>query len=123
MNVPLRRWSRSASALLVFVFPLAASAAIAPSSALADRARAVLTADLAREKAFVKVHAAEALIALGEKDSPHRVFAAELPAANEMRPYRIGVWRVLAASSQSDAERAEWIARTEAVVLDPDTMD
>jgi hypothetical protein len=78
---------------------------------------------LAQEKAFVKVHAAEALIALGEKEAPRRTFLAELPAANDARPYRIGVWRVLAASSISTQERAEWIARTEAVVVDAATMD
>ena len=90
---------------------------------VAQRARAVLDAALASEKAFVKVHAAEALIALGEKDEPRRVFRAELPAANDIRPYRIGVWRVLAASSDSPQERAEWITRTESVVLDPAAMD
>jgi HEAT repeat protein len=104
--------------------PLASGCgATPPSSALVERARTVLAADLARETAFVKVHAAEALIALGEKSEPRRVFAAELPAANEVRPYRIGVWRVLALSSSSPKERAEWIARLEAVVLDEATMD
>ena len=78
---------------------------------------------LATEKAFVKVHAAEALIALGDKDAPRRVFRAELLAAEGVRPYRIGVWRVLAASSDSPLERAEWIARIEAVVLDVAAMD
>jgi hypothetical protein len=105
-------------------FPLASGCgAPPPSSALVERARTVLAADLAKETAFVKVHAAEALIALGKKDEPRRVFAAELPAANELRPYRIGVWRVLALASSSAKERAEWLARIEAVVLDEATMD
>ena len=104
--------------------PLASGcAATQTSSALVERARTVLAADLANEKAFVKVHAAEALIALGEKDEPRRVFSAELPAANELRPYRIGVWRVLAAASKSPKERADWLARIESVVLDETTMD
>jgi len=98
-------------------------AAPARGQSLAERAHAVLAEALANEKAFVKVHAAEALIALGEQDEPRRVFRAERPAADEIRPYRIGVWRVLAASSATPAERAEWIARVEAVVLDPATMD
>ena len=101
----------------------AGSAFAAESQILLKRAHAVLVAALAHEKGFVKVHAAEALIALGEKDGPRRVFRAELPDGNEVRPYRIGVWRVLAASSPSAADRAEWIARTEAVVLDRTTMD
>lgn len=102
---------------------LATAAAQQAADPFAQRARAVLDEALATEKAFVKVHAAEALIALGEKDAPRRVFRAELPAANEVRPYRIGVWRVLAASSDSPPERVEWVARTEAVVLDPTAMD
>lgn len=100
-----------------------AFAADAPTEALAQRARTVLVDALNTEKVFVKVHAAEALISLGDKETPHRVFAAELPAANDIKPYRIGVWRVLAGSSATPQERAEWIARTEAVSLDPTTMD
>lgn len=110
-------------AMLPFL-PLASGCAVPPpSNALVERARAVLAADLTKETAFVKVHAAEALLALGEKDEPRRVFTVELPAANDLRPYRIGVWRVLALASNSARERAEWIARIEAVVLDEATMD
>jgi HEAT repeat protein len=109
---------------LLPLLPLASGCAATPkSSALVEQARTVLANDLANEKAFVKVHAAEALIALGEKDEPHRVFSAELPAANDSRPYRIGVWRVLALASKSARERSEWIARIEAAVLDATTMD
>lgn len=112
-----------AMTLALCVTTAAALAASAQEHPLASRARTVLNEALATEKVFVKVHAAEALIALGEKESPHRVFRAELPAANEVRPYRIGVWRVLAASSASPQERANWITRIEAVALDPSTMD
>jgi hypothetical protein len=111
-------------ALLVTISLATSGCAPSPTmSSLPDRAHTVLNAALHHEKAFVKVHAAEALIALGEKDEPHRVFQAELPAANDQRPYRIGVWRVLAASARTPQERAAWIARTEAVVLDSTTMD
>ena len=110
-------------ALFAVVSSGAGCAAAPKSDPRVERARAVLDAALANEKAFVKVHAAEALIALGEKEGPRRVFTAELPAANDMRPYRIGVWRVLAAASKSLPERGEWIARTESVVLDETAMD
>ena len=114
--------------LIVATFMVGASlppmtAAQINPDALAKRAHEILLQALNTEKAFVKVHAAEALIALGEKDEPRRVFQAELPAANEVRPYRIGVWRVLAASSSSPSERAEWIKRVEQVFLDPAAMD
>jgi HEAT repeat protein len=94
-----------------------------PPHSVAERARRVLADALATEKAFVKVHAAEALIALGEVESPRRVFQAELPATERERPYRIGVWRVLALSSPTRDERARWIEHIEAVVLDDAAMD
>lgn len=103
--------------------PACAATEATDPAALARRARVVLNDALAQEKAFVKVHAAEALIALGEKDAPRRVFSAELPVANEQKPYRIGVWRVLAGSSSTAQERDPWIARTAAVALDATTMD
>lgn len=111
------------AALLIIASRPTATAAPPSTDALAQRAHEVLTKALATESAFVKVHAAEALIALGKAEEPRRVFRAELPAANGVRPYRIGVWRVLAASSASPSERAEWIARTEAVFLDSTAMD
>lgn len=90
---------------------------------LADRARTALLDALVREKFFVKVHAAEALIALGDREKPRKVFLAELPAAADQRPYRIGVWRVLAASAPTPADRAPWLERTAAVLLDPSAPD
>jgi hypothetical protein len=116
--------SRSPATALILCASLGTATAAQPQTeALAPRAHDVLLAALATEKAFVKVHAAEALIALGEKQEARRVFRAELPSANDSRPYRIGVWRVLAASADSPSDATEWIARTETVVLDPATMD
>jgi HEAT repeat protein len=125
MNIskPLLGFTRFATTALLCGALSAMAEAAQKTNPLVERARAVLLTDLEKEKAFVKVHAAEALIALGEKEAPRRVFAAELPAANDVRPYRIGVWRVLAAASASQAERAKWIAQTEAVVLDEATLD
>lgn len=99
------------------------SAADDPNALLASRAETVLRDALAHEKAFVKVHAAEALVALGDRAEPHCVFAAELPAANEQRPYRIGVWRVLALSSATTEERRSWIEKVESVATDSSALD
>ncbi len=118
MNLP-----RLVPASLVCIMLTNSACAQAPTNPLPARARAVLTAALQTEQAFVKVHAAEALIALGEKDEPRRVFLDELATGNDVRPYRIGIWRVLAGSAPSAAERAEWVARTEAVVLESRTID
>jgi hypothetical protein len=126
MDLSPRRTTRpkiAPSLLAVSSLVTIVAAATPQPRSLIERARATLLADLAGEKAFVKVHAAEALIALGEKNAPRRIFLAELPEANNVRPYRIGVWRVLAGASASPKDRSEWIARTEAVVLDEATMD
>src|SRR5690348_12058384 len=101
----IHRLSGAAVSFCALIIPIAVTASGSTTPTLAERARTVLKIDLDRETAFVKVHAAEALIALGDKADPHRVFKAELPAANDQRPYRIGVWRVLAASSESTQER------------------
>lgn len=113
----------TAALVLAGATALVANAAESRVTPLERRARAVLAEALVAEKAFVKVHAAEALIALGEKADARRVFRAELPAANTVSPYRIGVWRVLASASETPEERAQWIARTEAVLLDDSASD
>ena len=95
----------------------------APRNPLADRSRQVLATALADETGFVKVHAAEALIALGSAEAARATFLEELAVANDVRPYRIGVWRVLAATGPTPLDRAQWIARLEVVVLDAAASD
>ena len=43
------------------------------------------------------------------------VFAAEATSASTST-YRVGIWRVMAETSGSEAERAEWIGRIEQVL-------
>ncbi len=89
---------------------------------LATRARAVLKQILAIDQTWVRVHAAEALIAAGEGEAMHALFLREWPA-NEATVYRIGVWRVLANTACDEDDRAGWIARVERVFLDPTAPD
>ena len=70
-----------------------------------DRAVAVLRQALSEEDGWVKVHAAEALVANGYYEGVRKTFLAELPTAKPK--YRIGVWRVLAQASHDDHEERE----------------
>lgn len=97
--------------------PLSASA-----EALVARARSTLDEALKTEQGWIRIHAAEALIALGGHERMRRLFEAELPAW-ENSPYRIGAWRVLAATASAPEDKAAWIARIEKVFLDPTSPD
>jgi len=114
----------AAAAALLFLIPLrtAPAAAViseAPAAdALSSRARAVLHRIVAEDQTFVKIHAAETLMPFGEAESMRRLFLAGRPA-NEASAYRVGVWRILATTAVSPAERALWIGKVEQVFLDP----
>jgi uncharacterized membrane protein len=88
------------------------------AGAPAGRARAALRRIVANGRAWVRVHAAEVLIAYGEGDAMRALFGREAPAA-AASPYRIGTWRILAAAARTPAERAGWVARIEAEAIDP----
>lgn len=81
-------------------------------------ARALLHRIVAEDQTFVKIHAAEGLISAGEAEAVRKIFLAERPA-NEASPYRVGVWRVLASTAPSAAEREQWIGKVEQLFLDP----
>jgi HEAT repeat protein len=99
------------------------SRAPAPTSAaLGEQARAVLHQIMVSEQSWVRIHAAEALMAAGETDAIRTYFLNELPRT-ESSAFRIGVWRVLAAAARSPEERATWIAKVERVYLDPTAPD
>jgi HEAT repeat protein len=71
------------------------------------RARGELRKALKDEPKFVKVHAAEALLEFGIGEDVRRVFEKEQRLHADESPYHIGVWRVLARTSTSDAERKQ----------------
>lgn len=90
--------------------------------ALAAHARSVLHEIMASERSFVRVHAAEALIAAGEADAVRADFIRELPST-ESSVFRVGVWRVLANTTHSADERNLWIAKIEGTYCAPASLD
>jgi SSS family solute:Na+ symporter len=70
---------------------------------------------------WVRIHAAEALIAHGVTEPVAASFALEVN--HVAPPYRMGVWRVMARAAQKPAERRQFIERIHQVLLDPKAAD
>ncbi|MDB6169563.1 MAG: hypothetical protein JWM88_2427 [Verrucomicrobia bacterium] len=94
--------------------------AVASSSAAA-RAREVLRQVATHGESWKMIHAAEALVALGEGPAVRALFTAN--EAADRSDYRIGAWRVRARTAESPEERSRWIGKIEAVLLDPASPD
>lgn len=92
-------------------------------AALVAKAEATLHDVLEREEKFIKVHAAELLIARGEKARVRPIFEREQERNSTIPGYRIGIWRVLAATADSSMERAAWIERVVTAFRDPNAAD
>ncbi|QYM79383.1 hypothetical protein K0B96_01825 [Horticoccus luteus] len=91
-------------------------------AALEAKARATLWQVFDTEKDWVRVHAAEALIAAGEGAKVRTIFQRDL-GTWEKTPARIGAYRVLATLAGTPEERAHYIAAVERVYLDPKNPD
>ena len=89
---------------------------------LQDRAVAELRRALAEEPKFVKVHAAESLLALGYGNDVVRTFMVELKQHGDEPIYRIGIWRVLARSLPA-RERAPYLQKLYDASLDRNGAD
>ena len=88
---------------------------------LRSRCYDVLTRALADDSPWVRVHAAEALIAAGR---PEPALAAFRPVADTSEPrYRIVGWRVLAAADPDPGRRRAYAQRIRAALLDPAAPD
>lgn len=83
---------------------------------LRDAAFTALNRALLEEKGWIRVHAAEALIGLGETEKPRQIYEGEL-RSSAPKEFEIGTWRVLAASAPTN-DRAGWLARIEARLLE-----
>lgn len=92
------------------------------ASSIAASARAVLYRALAVESNWVGIHAAEALIEVGESAQVRHSLLAHLDQTDHL-PYRVGLWRVLARTAVSPEERAGWVAKIEQILLDPAASD
>jgi len=94
----------------------------APLDSLAERAKAILYDVLERDETWIKIHAAEALLVGGEAVAMRHRFLELAPASDSLL-YRVGVWRVLATTSATKAERARCIERVGSIFMDPDAPD
>jgi len=91
--------------------------------ALRQRAFQVLRTALDREQQWVKVHAAEALLAAGDPQGVKPAFDRELAEKVNQRPYRIGIWRVLAQAARNADAREPWVQNIVKAFLDADGSD
>ena len=115
------------AALLLFVGScsgvFAKPAVRVPSDAqLVERSLAVLRKGVREGKAFVRVHAAEALIWNGYPQGLYDSFIADEPTAKP--GYRIGVWRVLVQLEWENAAiRDGYVQKVREVYFDPKSTD
>lgn len=93
-----------------------------PTDAAPLRSRAILREIQAQDETWVKIHAAEARIAGGEAAAVRRDFLA-LAAKADAYPYRVGIWRVLAGTAPTPADRASAVAAVEKIFLNPASPD
>src|SRR5665648_225590 len=77
--------------------------------ALDKKAYDTLLNTLDNNDRWVGIHAAEHLIDLGCIDKIKEYFRDRLENYTDTPQYRIGIWRVLARSAGTEAERNEWI--------------
>ena len=126
-SMGVRRWHRrfrlGLALLAAAALPGAGAESPAPSpAALGEHASSVLHQIMVGEQSWVRIHAAEALMAAGEAEAIRTYFLNELPHT-ESSVFRIGVYRVLATASHSAEERSSWIAKVEHIYLDPTAPD
>lgn len=93
------------------------------SDDLREEAVGTLRETLATQEKWVKVHAAEFLLALHYTEGVREAFEEERQAHGEEAQYRIGIWRVLARAAPSDDARAPWIDNIRAAYMDTDGPD
>ena len=112
-----------ASALALGAAVEASDAPEGVSVELRERAIATLRGVMAAQERWVKVHAAEFLLALGYPEGVREAFETELAAHSEEPEYRIGIWRVLARASYRPEQREEWIVKIRDAFLDAEGPD
>jgi hypothetical protein len=93
-----------------------------PEDALSARAKSVLRDVMQAEESWIKIHAAEALLAGGETAAVRAQLLAMRPTLDS-RVYRVGVWRVLANTSATLPERLACVAEVEKIFLNPAAPD
>ncbi|WP_460634719.1 hypothetical protein [Larkinella harenae] len=93
------------------------------SDALRSQCLLELRTVLKTEQEWIKVHAAEYLLWLGEPAGVQEVYLNELRQFETKAPYRIGIWRVLAQAAANPAEKKKWTDQIAAAFKDPNGPD
>jgi SSS family solute:Na+ symporter len=138
-TTPIRRRIRAAGRAFLLLLallgaiagprPLPAAEEPAPVDArLRRQCVAILQAVLRREvppgaERWMKVHAAEYLLALDYPQGVRREFQAELEAQGREPRYRIGIWRVLSRGTADAKVSSEWSEKIRDVFVDPTAPD
>jgi hypothetical protein len=89
---------------------------------MSDAKEALWTALKEERAGWSRIHAAEALAQFGESENVRAHFQRGL-SGWENSAQRIGAWRVLAATSQEQPQRAPWMAKIEAIARDSGAPD
>jgi SSS family solute:Na+ symporter len=90
---------------------------------LRNQAIEVLRQVLRQEPEWIKVHAAEFLLALEYPQGVRDLFLHELETHGREPKYRVGIWRVLARAANDDTESNQWKAKIRDVLVDPASPD
>ena len=93
------------------------------SDPLAKKAEAELHQVLKTQSEFVKVHAAEYLIWLGEKTEAKAAFLKEDELHHNVPKYRVVVWRVLAQAETEPAMKKKWTDQVFKAFADENGLD
>lgn len=90
---------------------------------LRERSASTIRRVFDKEQRWVKVHAAEYLLALDYSEGVKEAFIEELKSHGSEPQYRIGVWRVLAQAAGDECKQAEWIDKIRDVCFNPVASD
>jgi SSS family solute:Na+ symporter len=102
---------------------ICATGCVTPRTKASKRQQLIhqLEQEMQANTSWVRIHAAEALIAHGVAEPVAASFA---PEVNHVAPpYRMGVWRVMARAAQKPAERRKFIGQIHRVLLDANAAD
>lgn len=93
------------------------------SDSLKDQCIQKLREVMNTQSKFVKVHAAEYLLWSGHSEGVRETFMKEEQLFDTARPYRIGIWRVLAQADSNAKEKAIWVGKIMDVFADIHATD
>lgn len=94
----------------------------APEDPLAIQAKSVLRDVMGVEESWIKIHAAEALVAAGETEFVREQMRQLAPQSGKL-VYRVGIQRVLANTAGTLSERRASVAEVERIFLQPASPD